>query len=98
MTTTITIPQEAIEELAHKVAMEIKNEQNKERNTRVVDPFSFEEMRRKVSDIRDYCSLWDGCEQCYFYYETSRGYCECVLNAEPDDWDIDQMSIKENKR
>ena len=92
MNTTITIPQEAIEELAHKVAMEIKNEQNKYRQQAVVDPYSFEEMRRKVSDIKEYCNQRGDCSQCYFFFETSKGYCNCVLNAEPDEWDIDKMS------
>ena len=91
MTTTITIPQEVIEELAHKVAMEVKNEQNKERNQKVVDPFGYEEMRRKVSDIQLYCSQRGNCNQCYFFYETDRGFCRCLFDGTPDSWEMDNM-------
>ena len=92
MTTTITIPQEAIEELAHKIAMEVKNEQNKDRCKAVVDPYSFEELQRKVSEIKAYCGQRSNCEDCYFYYGTDKGYCKCVLDEEPDEWDISRMN------
>ena len=84
----ISLSYDEIRQIAHGVAIELRNMENQKKND---DRFSSSSVIGKALDIQHYCDTRVNCDECVFITESPNGYMRCILDDEPDSWKLNEV-------